>query len=334
MEPVLTESAAMPSLEPRDPSLIVTLDSLQEQIDKGPALAAEVAPLDEQKTQLGELTGVLELQEPETAPIPAVEARPIQMQPEDVAALGEPGIPPPYEPVPFQWNDAMVPGAVSAGSTDIDTLKHDLTLREQDVMVLGRQLMVAKNRIEQLEASVAEERNQNTDHLADLELLKRQNAEYEREKKLALQGLRSEMDEIKQQSKVSSERARSLETELKEAREELDRIKARVRHDIAKIRVREKELENRLEILKKDSHVLLQARENRIVELKRKLDLADFNLDLAQDQCTKEKQVSAQLHDKLNRALQAVRLAGGLLHSDEKSEHSEEVKSPGQNEAA
>jgi hypothetical protein len=93
----------------------------------------------------------------------------------------------------------------------------------------------------------------------------------------------------------------------------MERIKERVRVDIRKIRVREKELENRLEIMKKDSEVLMGARESKIVELKRKLDLLEFNMDLLQDQYAREKESSATLRERLAKAAQVVRVAGGLL---------------------
>ena len=86
--------------------------------------------------------------------------------------------------------------------------------------------------------------------------------------------------------------------------------------DIRKIRVREKELENRLEMTKNDSEALIAARENKIVELKRKLDILEFNMDLLQDQYSREKENSAKLHERLMKAAQVVRVAGGLLDSN------------------
>ena len=92
-------------------------------------------------------------------------------------------------------------------------------------------------------------------------------------------------------------------------------MKDRVRSDIRKIRVREKELENKLEIIRKDSEVLIGARESKIMELKRKLDILEFNMDLLQDRYAKEKENSAKLNERLAKAAQVVRVAGGFLDS-------------------
>jgi chromosome segregation ATPase len=90
-------------------------------------------------------------------------------------------------------------------------------------------------------------------------------------------------------------------------------LKERVRSDIRKIRVREKELENRLEIVRKDSEALIGSRENKIIELKRKLDLLEFNMDLLQDQYAREKESTFKLRERLAKAAQVVRMAGGML---------------------
>jgi hypothetical protein len=144
--------------------------------------------------------------------------------------------------------------------------------------------------------------------------------ELEKEKSLKNSDLQSEMDDFRFQLKVKADRARILEGQLKESSEQMEGLKDRVRTDIRKIRVREKELENRLEIMKKDSEALIGARETKIIELKRKLDLLEFNMDLLQDQYSKEKDTSTQLRARLARAAQIVRVAGGLLDFQKKPE--------------
>jgi hypothetical protein len=139
----------------------------------------------------------------------------------------------------------------------------------------------------------------------------------ERERLILIQNLEQEVDDLKRESKTKNDKTRLLEIQIKDTLNEMDRIKDRVKTDIRKIRVREKELENRLEIMKKDSEAMLTAREHQIIELKRKVDLLEFNLDVTQDQYSKEKLKVAELRDKLERAAQIVRSAGGLLFSSE-----------------
>src|SRR4029077_11183068 len=127
------------------------------------------------------------------------------------------------------------------------------------------------------------------------------------------QSLENEVNEVKFQLKTKTDKVRVMEAQVREATEEMEHLKNRVRSDIRKIRVREKDLENRLEIMKKDSEALIGARETKIIELKRKLDLLEFNMDLLQDQYNREKENSVHLRERLAKAAQVVRVAGGLL---------------------
>jgi chromosome segregation ATPase len=208
--------------------------------------------------------------------------------------------------------DAVVPGG-AAQAPDSETLKKYLLLREQDVAVLSSQLKATKEQVHALDGKLREEQNKGADLThANGELIRKLD-DYNRDRQQAFEGMQSEMNELRFQLKAKGDKARLLDVRVREAAEETERLKERVRTDIRKIRVREKELENRLEIMKKDSEALIAARENKIIELKRKLDLLEFNMDLLQDQHAREKENATKLKERLAKAAQVVRVAGGLL---------------------
>jgi CheY-like chemotaxis protein len=214
--------------------------------------------------------------------------------------------------------DAVIPGG-AVQSPDTETLKKYLMLREQDVAILSNQLKSARDQIVQLEKKLREESGKSGELEHAVGERQKRIEEFEKEKALALQGLQAEIDELRFQNKTKTDKARLLESKVTEATEEIERLKERVRTDIRKIRVREKELENKLEIVRKDSEALITARESKIMELKRKIDLLEFNIDLLQDQNAREKENSAQLRERLAKAAQVVRVAGGLLDAQGKA---------------
>ena len=218
--------------------------------------------------------------------------------------------PPPFFHQPV--GDAVVPGG-AAQSPDIETLKKYLLLREQDVAALSGQLKTAQDETVTLREQLRSERSRATELSHSSEEQRRRIDDFEREKALWLEGVQAEISELRFQSKSKVDKAKLLEGQVRDAAGEIEKIKDRVRMDIRKIRVREKELENRLEMAKKDSEALLAAREQKIIELKRKVDLLEFNMDLLQDQFAREKDGSAKLRERLTRAAQVVRVAGGLL---------------------
>jgi len=210
--------------------------------------------------------------------------------------------------------DAVVPGG-AVQSPDVETLKKYLLLREQDVAVLSSRLKIADERVLSLENSLKAEREKSVDLDTLAEERKIQLDRFEKEKVLEMENLQSELSDLRFQIKAKSDKGRVLEQQLKEAAGELERLKERVRNDIRKIRVREKELENKLELIKKDSELLLAGRENKIIELKRKVDLLEFNMDLLQDQFSREKEISSRLREHLAKVGQVVRVAAGLIDS-------------------
>ncbi len=213
--------------------------------------------------------------------------------------------------------DAVVPGG-AANAPDIETMRQYLLLREQDVAALSSQLRTARVRIRELEGMSTREQGRSSELEHRVHEQQKQIEEFEREKQLALEGLQAEINEMKFQMKARHDRARVLESQVKDANLEMERVKDRVRLDLRKIRARERELESRIEIMKGDSEALIGAREGKIIELKRKLDLLEFNMDLIQDQYQRERDHSETLRERLAKAAQVVRVAGGVLDASEK----------------
>lgn len=211
--------------------------------------------------------------------------------------------------------DVVVPGGATQ-SPDMETLKKYLLLREQDVGALSAQLQTSREQNLSLEDQVKRGRIEAGELEAKLKEQAKRLEALEGEKAMELEELRKESEDLRFQLKANQDKARVLERKVKDAATEVELIKERVKADIRKIRVREKELENRLELIKKDSEALISARETKIIELKRKLDLVEFNMDLLQEQYAREKTAAQELRERLSKASQAMRMAGGLLEED------------------
>lgn len=218
------------------------------------------------------------------------------------------------------FGDAVVPGG-AAHSPDAETLRKYLMLREQDVVALSAQLKSAYDQIRDLEASREMERAQSAELAHLVKQAQAQREGLEQEMRAKTEAHEEESNELRFQLKAKHDKVRVLEVKVRETLEQMESLKERVRLDIRKIRVREKDLENKLEIQKRDAEALIVARENKIIELKRKLDLLEFNMDLLQEQLAREKEINSELKKKLFRVSQAMKVAGGLI--DEKEGGSE-----------
>ena len=196
---------------------------------------------------------------------------------------------------------------------DLETMRNYLSLREQDVAMLTGQYRSAQERVFQLEVQLKVERAKSTELQHVVQKQDQEIKNHELDKQVESEVLFKQVEDLNHQLQERTEKARIIETKLRLTTLEVDKIKERVRVDIRRIRVREKELESQLEIIKKDSSALLLARDEKIVELKRKIDLLEFNMELVQEQFQKERLTSDQLRTRLKDAASAMRQAGGLL---------------------
>lgn len=212
--------------------------------------------------------------------------------------------------------DAVVPGGMS-DAPDEEVLKRYLMLREQDVSILSAKVkdltaqhsQTAKDLSEAYKSQELLER----DLKSKDEELNRVRIEFE----VRLESLEQSKNALEFELQKKTDALKVLERRMREAVEETDRIREQVKLDIRKIRIRERELESKLEILRKDSEVLIYSRESKIIELKRKLDLMEYNFELLQEQLSKEKAYGVVLKERLEKAAQAMRVAEGVLDEED-----------------
>ncbi|MBU6154195.1 MAG: hypothetical protein KGP28_07820 [Bdellovibrionales bacterium] len=202
---------------------------------------------------------------------------------------------------------------VTEANPDVEALRNYLAMREQDVAVLSGQIRSSKERISQVEDELKMEKARNAELQELLSRAEQTLKGYDLEKRVEMEVVEKQVDDLDRQLRERTEKARVIETKLRLMNEEVMKVKERVRVDVRRIRVREKELEGQLEILKKDSAALLQARDEKILELKRRVDLLEFNMELAQEQYEKERRSTDELRSKLRDAADAMKQANGYL---------------------
>lgn len=217
---------------------------------------------------------------------------------------------------PSQARAAIEATGSSGGNEDLETLKKYLTMREQDVSVLTAQLTYAKEELEKSDNAIKRLTMENEDLGHQINDLKKKSETLEQELQHAGKSREGELEQLRFEVKSKIDRIKFLEERLNDSAQQYEKLKERVRVDIRKIRIREKELENKLEILKKDSETLIAARENKILELKRKIDLLEFNYDTLQDKNENERQNVVKANEKIERVLKVLKLALGVIEAE------------------
>lgn len=140
------------------------------------------------------------------------------------------------------------------------------------------------------------------------------------EKKIELSIIRrklnDEIQELKDKLRLHDERRMILEEKNRILTQELDRAGQKNRIDVKKVQMRERELEQKLELLKSDAETQIRNRDLKILELKRKIDAMEFDMESISTQEKRSVESRFELEDKLEKAIKTLRSAITVLEDE------------------
>lgn len=201
-------------------------------------------------------------------------------------------------------------------SEDAVVLKKYLRIKEEQLEISEseRSELSQENERLQKEAMQLQMKLRDLEYLQEELSRKLQGMETEKQQNLERQ-LREKEDQDRE-LKIAYEKLKSLESQLNESGEKYENLRVRVRKDIRKIRENERDLEARLELLRKDSETLLQARDQRVLEMQRKIDALEFDLDQIQDGKVRAQMEAERYLGKLSKVARALHLATKMIEDD------------------
>jgi hypothetical protein len=136
-----------------------------------------------------------------------------------------------------------------------------------------------------------------------------------------------QMDEVKYQLDLSNDRKELLEEKNKQVMKENEQLSRQMKIDLTKVRAKERDLENKLEMLKADADLQIRNRDQKILELKRKIDTLQFDVESMQMQEKRTVSSNYQLEEKMEKVIRTLRRAIGELEEDGSSIRAlEEIK--------
>lgn len=176
-------------------------------------------------------------------------------------------------------------------------------------LMQAENLKLAQNRILELEKEVERLRQENELLFSAGDLAKKKNEELmdqisqlERSKSDALQQAELELN-------IFKDSLQEKEREYRKAKARVQELEARLATDLKKIRVRERDLENRLELARMERTTLLRSKDETLLELKRKIDFLNAELDQYKQKAAELSQKLEQGQDQMARTVRALRLA-------------------------
>lgn len=281
--------------------------------------------------ETGDITIPAELNEgpgpdlPEEAPDLPNEApiREVVEEPVDLDATLEFDAPvesePEQAPIPEEFSSSVpevpIPSATVATAPENDFT----TLRQVDESELTRMQSIIKQLREEREKFIGKIDGLNTENqiLGQENLtLKSELEETRCELEIIRKRRVEEMDEAKFQLRLSEDKAAVNEEKAKNLEKEFEKLQIRFREEVNKVRQREKELENQLELVSLDSENQVNARDNVILTLKRKIDSLEFNMENAEIKGNQSREDKVRLEEKLSKIMRTLRGSIKLLEDD------------------
>ncbi|MFT6604615.1 MAG: chromosome segregation ATPase, partial [Bacteriovoracaceae bacterium] len=125
-----------------------------------------------------------------------------------------------------------------------------------------------------------------------------------------------EIDELKYRVRLSEEKKHIYEERAKSIQKEFDRLNQKVRIDINQVKQREKELESQLELISMDSQSQVKSRDMKILDLKRKIDSLEFNMENASIREVKSREDKEKVEERLEKIMRTLRGSLKSLESD------------------
>lgn len=195
--------------------------------------------------------------------------------------------------------------------------KSDVLLTAEGALIQSEQLRISQERILDLERIVETLRIENEELLAAGETLRNKADDLGGQLERQSENLRNKQESLKEQLIVAQTAAAARSDEAERLKMKVDELETRLIGDLKRIRVRERELENRLEILKLENQAILKSKDEMILDLKRKIDQLNFELESYR---TKGRELNRHVEDnreRVRRTVKALRLALTMLEGEE-----------------
>lgn len=179
-------------------------------------------------------------------------------------------------------------------------------------------------------ATIRNLREEREDLLAQIKNLKSETKELEQdnltlkanldEAKIEITILRKrhmvELEDLKYRLTISEEKKAIADEKARQADARREKLEQKVRIDFNQVKQREKELESKLELLSMDVDSQVQSRDHKILELRRKIDALEFNMENASIKEQKSLEDKRKLEDRLNKIMKTLRHSIKNLEDD------------------
>lgn len=211
--------------------------------------------------------------------------------------------------------DSMIPSSspMSPSSENVETLRNYISLKEKEVSDLKEQQRQYQNVLLKLKRSQEDLNRINLELQRDLDTAKSSESLLKKEVHTLREKHESEIAILKNDFEQQKLQSGSFEEQLAELTRQKTVWKDKISDDLKKIKLKEKELENKYELLKKDTETLLDSKDQQILEFRKKNDALELELESLEERLLNEHAILNSIESKKRRLIETLKLAISLL---------------------
>ncbi len=208
---------------------------------------------------------------------------------------------------------ASIVGTDKPSSDQAELLKKYISLKEIEVRDLREQLKQFQSFLTKTSLECDNFAQKNRELLMDLESSKRHEEILKSELFEQKQKFEQELAIVKNDADEKIKRAQDYEIQINELNVKKEDWKERVREDLKRIKLKERELENKYELLKRDTQTLLDSKDKHLLELKNKNDAFELEMEALEERLRASNTALSNIDAKKQRLVETMKLSISLL---------------------
>lgn len=201
-----------------------------------------------------------------------------------------------------------------------DVLKKYISLKEAEVRDLRDQRGQYQSYLKRLTQDVETQTRRNRDLTLELETIRRSDEVLRNELRNIKSAHDDEISLLKNDLAEKLRQSGNFQSEYDDLTKKREEWKERVREDLKRIKLKERELENKYELLKRDMQALLDSKDRHVLELKKKSDALEFELESLEERLRNNNSSLGAVDAKKRRLIETLRLAITLLESIDRND--------------
>jgi len=221
-----------------------------------------------------------------------------------------------------QVEDIPLAGSQNLSSDQTDVLKRYISLKEAEVRDFRDQHRQYRSYLKKLSKEVESLTSRNRELLGEIEVLRRRDESARNVETDLKRKFEDDLILMKNEFEERLRRSGDYESQVEELVQKREEWREKVKEDLKRIKLKERELENKYELLKRDAQALLDSKDKHTLELKKKSDALELEMESLEDRLRTAKSTLGAIDSKKKRLIETLKLAISLLENIDQSEAS------------